>query len=213
MESNAAACRYGIEPETAALVSIDFQVGFTDGSLAVVPDAAVALRNFIGAANYWRSRRGLVYHVRTYFTPDRGPAGGIPALAPDFDSVSNALAEDSPKAAFCAGLVRPEDILVRKTTFSATIGSDLIDQLRSRGIESVVIGGLTTPICVQTTVDGLSMSGFRVMVLEDSCASQPIGSFNAAQAHRAAIERMGYLFAHISNSSDFIGGSTAVADA
>jgi hypothetical protein len=61
---------------------------------------------------------------------------------------------------------------VYKTTFSAVLSSDLVAQLRARGVDTVVTGGLTTPICVQTTVDGLSMTGLKVIVLADACASQ-----------------------------------------
>jgi hypothetical protein len=40
-----------------------------------------------------------------------------------------------------------------------------------------------------------------VCVLEDACASQPIGSLTAEQAHDAAIERMGYLFAAVTTTA------------
>jgi nicotinamidase-related amidase len=52
-----------------------------------------------------------------------------------------------------------------------TVSSDLVAQLRARGVDTVVTGGLTTPICVQTTVDGLSMTGLKVIVLADACAA------------------------------------------
>jgi nicotinamidase-related amidase len=68
----------------------------------------------------------------------------------------------------------------------------------------VVVGGLTTPICVQTTVDGLSMTGVKVIVLTDACASQAIGALSAEQAHEAAIARMAYLFAAIEDTDAFV---------
>jgi nicotinamidase-related amidase len=82
--------------------------------------------------------------------------------------------------------------------------SDLVDQLRARDIDTVVVGGLTTPICVQTTVDGLSMVGLKVIVLADACASQAIGALSAEQAHEAAIQRLAYLFAAVEDTSAFI---------
>jgi len=53
--------------------------------------------------------------------------------------------------------------------------------------------------------DGLSMLGFRVIVLADACASQAIDPLSPQQAHAAAIGRMGYLFAAIEDTSAFIG--------
>jgi hypothetical protein len=84
--------------------------------------------------------------------------------------------------------------LVAKTTFSAVAGSDLLAQLRARNFDTAMVAGLTTPICVQTTVDGLSMGGVKVVLLEDACASQAIGRFSAEEAHQAAVDRMGYAF-------------------
>jgi nicotinamidase-related amidase len=71
--------------------------------------------------------------------------------------------------------------------------------------DTVVVGGLTTPICVQTTVDALSMTGFKVIVLADACASQAIGTLSAEQAHAAAIQRMAYLFAAVEDTEEFVG--------
>ena len=65
-------------------------------------------------------------------------------------------------------------------------------------------GGLTTPICVQTTVDGLSMTGLKVIVLADACASQAIGTLSAEAAHAAAIQRMAYLFAAVEDTDAFV---------
>jgi biuret amidohydrolase len=84
------------------------------------------------------------------------------------------------------------------------LSSDLVDQLRARDIDTVVVGGLTTPICVQTTVDGLSMVGLKVIVLADACASQAIGALSAEQAHEAAIQRMAYLFAAVEDTDAFV---------
>jgi hypothetical protein len=53
------------------------------------------------------------------------------------------------------------------------------------------------------------MSGIKVVLLEDACASQAIGQFSAEQAHLAAIERMGYLFAQIETTAGFIASAKA----
>jgi len=110
-------------------------------------------------------------------------------------------------------LIADGDLVVYKTTFSAVLSSDLPAQLRARGADTVVVGGLTTPICVQTTVDGLSMTGFKVIVLADACASQAIGALSAEQAHTAAIQRMAYLFAAVEDTDAFVGKVRALEPA
>lgn len=199
---------YPIDPATTALVSVDIQVGFGRDSWVAVPHADAAVRNFIHAAQAWRGIGGTVIHVHTFYTPEHGPTGRMADFAPD---VASALAKDSPSTAFYDGVVQDGDILVRKTSFGAVISSDLLAQLQSRNLDTAIVGGLTTPICVQTTVDGLSMSGIKVVLLEDACASQAIGQFSAEQAHLAAIERMRYLFAQIETTAGFIASAKAAA--
>jgi nicotinamidase-related amidase len=199
---------YPIDPATTALISVDFQVGFGRNSWVSVPHADAAVRNFTDAARAWRQVRGTVIHVHLSYTRERGPTGRIIDFAPD---VASALAKDSPSAAFYDGVVEKGDILVCKTSFGAVISSDLLAQLRSRNLDTAVVGGLTTPICVQTTVDGLSMSGIKVVLLEDACASQAMGRLSAEQAHGAAIARMGYAFAQIETTAAFIANVKAIS--
>jgi nicotinamidase-related amidase len=199
---------YPIAPATTALVSVDLQVGFGRDSWEAVPQAEAAVRNFIRAAQAWREVGGTVIHVHTFYTPERGPTGRMTDFASD---IANALAKDAPATAFYDGVVQETDILVCKTCFGAVISSDLLAQLQSRKLDTAVVGGLTTPICVQTTVDGLSMSGIKVVLLEDACASQAIGRFSAEQAHQAAVDRMGYVFAQIETTAGFIANAKAMA--
>jgi nicotinamidase-related amidase len=196
---------YAIDPMTTSLVSVDFQVGF--GRWVSVPHAGAAVRNFIEAVQAWREVGGTIIHVHTLYTPERGPTGRITDFVPD---VASALAKESLYAAFYDGVVKEGDILVCKTTYGAVISSDLLTQLRSRNLDTAVVGGLTTPICVQTTVDGLSMSGIKIVLLEDACASQAMGGLSAEQAHQAAIDRMGYAFAQIETTAGFVAKAKAL---
>lgn len=199
---------YPVDPATTALVSVDMQLGFGRDSWEAVPNADAAVRNFIGAARVWREIGGTVIHVYIAYTSDCPPTGRMTDFVSD---VAAALAKDSPATAFYEGLLQDGDVLVRKTCFSAVISSDLLVQLASRNFDTAVVGGLTTPICVQTTVDGLSMSGIKVVLLEDACASQAIGRFSAEQSHLAAVDRMGYLFAQVESAASFIACAKAAA--
>lgn len=192
---------YPVAPGTTVLLSIDCQVGFGAGSWEQVPHADAAVENFRTASRAWRECGGAVVHVQTVYTPERGPSGRITDFEP---GVADALAEGTRAAEAYPDLVLDGDLVVYKTTFSAVLSSDLVDQLRVRDIDTVVVGGLTTPICVQTTVDGLSMVGLKVILLADACASQAIGSLSAEQAHAAAIQRMAYLFAAVEDTDAFV---------
>jgi nicotinamidase-related amidase len=192
---------YPVAPGTTVLLTIDCQFGFGAGSWEQVPHADAAVENLRRAGLVWRECGGAVVHVQTAYTPERPPSGRITDFEP---GIAEALAAGTRAAEAYPDLVLDGDLVVYKTTFSAVLSSDLVGRLRARGVDTVVVGGLTTPICVQTTVDGLSMTGLKVIVLADACASQAIGTLSAEQAHAAAIARMAYLFAAVEDTDAFV---------
>jgi nicotinamidase-related amidase len=192
---------YPVAPGTTVLLTVDCQFGFGAGSWEQVPHADAAVENLRRAGLVWRECGGAVVHVQTAYTPERPPSGRITDFEP---GIAEALAAGTRAAEAYPDLVLDGDLVVYKTTFSAVLSSDLVGQLRARGVDTVVVGGLTTPICVQTTVDGLSMTGLKVIVLADACASQAIGTLPAEQAHAAAIARMAYLFAAVEDTDAFV---------
>ena len=93
--------------------------------------------------------------------------------------------------------------MLRKTGFCAVTAGNLLAVLAEHGWDTVVMGGLTTPICVGTTSDALSMAGVKVVILEDACASQTFDGFSAQQAHAFAIARFRYLFGQTMTTQQF----------
>lgn len=65
------------------------------------------------------------------------------------------------------------------------------------------MGGLTTPICVGTTSDDLSMASLKVVILEDACASQTFAGFSAQDAHAFALARFRYQFGEMMTTKEF----------
>ena len=68
---------------------------------------------------------------------------------------------------------QPQDgeTLVCKQTNSAFVGTGLEQDLRQRGIERLVVAGLTTEHCVSTTVRSAADLGFDVILVTDACAA------------------------------------------
>lgn len=189
---------YKAIPGSTALLTVDYQIAF--GELEPVPDARAALDAYGTLATAWRQVGGRVIHLYTEFeTP--AEAGLLVDFAP---GVVDALAVGSPQARFFDGVVQAGDLCVRKTRFSGVLGSDILAVLNDGGFGSVIVCGLTTPICVQTTVDALQMSGIRVILAEDACASQAMGDISAQDAHRVAVERMRYVMARVAGVDDLI---------
>ena len=61
--------------------------------------------------------------------------------------------------------------MIDKPGKGAFYATDLEPMLRNRGIEALLVAGVTTEVCVHTTVREANDRGFRCVVLGDACAS------------------------------------------
>ena len=64
-----------------------------------------------------------------------------------------------------------DDILIWKERYSAFIGTDLENILRQRGIDTLVVCGITTECCVDSTVRDAFQKDFSVFIVRDACAA------------------------------------------
>jgi ureidoacrylate peracid hydrolase len=101
-----------------------------------------------------------------------------------------ALRAGTPDAALCAE-VAPEDIVIDKPRWSALYATPLEALMRGLGTVRVVVGGVTTSMCVESTVRDLAQRDIAVMVPAEAC-----GDFDAAR-HAASLEAMAFGFAEV----------------
>jgi nicotinamidase-related amidase len=65
----------------------------------------------------------------------------------------------------------PDEPVLDKPGKGAFYGTDLELMLRNRGIENLLVCGVTTEVCVHTTVREANDRGYRCIVLGDCCGS------------------------------------------
>jgi nicotinamidase-related amidase len=63
------------------------------------------------------------------------------------------------------------EAVVNKTTFGSFASTGLDGMLRNLGIETLVIGGVVTNRCVETTARGATDRGYRVILVDDGTAT------------------------------------------
>lgn len=90
---------------------------------------------------------------------------------------------------------RPGEILITKTRYSAFEGTDLDAQLRSRGALTLVLCGIQTHLCVETTARHAFMKEFQTVVVGDACAAK------SDAYHEAALLNLSHGFALIESTS------------
>ena len=64
--------------------------------------------------------------------------------------------------------VRPGDPVIRKTTCDAFYGTNLETELRSRGINTLLLMGYATDFCVDATLRSAASKDFAVIVVADA---------------------------------------------
>jgi len=77
--------------------------------------------------------------------------------------------------------VRPEDLRVRKTTCDSFQKTQLQETLQSRGVDRLVVCGLQTDFCVDTTVRRALGLGYPVTLVADAHSTVANGVITAAQ--------------------------------
>ncbi len=133
-------------PARMALINVDMQNVFVDET----PDGLVVLDRINRLATVCREPGGLVIHVRHVLLPDSSNAGIFGELVPE--AKAGARSPESEEAAWHKRLVmEPGDIRLGKPHYGAFHGTDLEVLLRSRGIDSVIITGIRSNICCDTT--------------------------------------------------------------
>ncbi len=182
----------------AALLLVDLQRAFcsTDGSVArqgrdVSPCLAAARRAFtlLPAA---RAAGLPVVWTRMSYRPDYADGGLlVHELRPALKALG-ALREGSPDAALLPEAdVHPEDFLIPKQRYSAFVGTPLESILRGRDVDTLLVAGVTTSMCVESTVRDAAQRDYRCFVVADAC-----GDF-AADRHAASLEAMAFGFAEL----------------
>jgi nicotinamidase-related amidase len=217
-----------LSPASAALLLIDFQndfcaaegaTGRTGASLQMISAAVCQTRELLKSA---REKGVFVVHVRaeygrswrSFSSPYRFPVEGRrePAVwtgsAAD-SSTDRGFEEDETEvcrigtwgAEFVEGL-RPEpgEAVITKHRFGAFAGTGLDQLLRARALSNLVVAGVTTNCCVETTAREAVMREFSLIVAKDCVGVKD----HLADLHWATLEALGTYFGLVRPSSDIL---------
>jgi nicotinamidase-related amidase len=174
-----------LDPRTTALVLIDLQNGVLGRRLAPITADELVERGK-ALARRFRDAGATVVLVNAK-PPLAGPERQVdePSALPKV--LPAGFADLAP------GLAEPGDILITKTTWGAFFCTDLDSELKTRGVTTIVLGGVATHIGVESTARQAWDLGYALVIARDVTTS--LGQ----EPHEAT---MRYIFPRIARITD-----------
>jgi biuret amidohydrolase len=176
---------YTFDPAHVALVIIDMQRDFIEpgGFGAALGNDVSRLTPIIPAVSKLLSafrELGLtLIHTKECHRPDLSdcpPAkrsrGRCALRIGDGGPMGRILIDGEPGSDFVAALrPRPGEVIIAKPGKGSFYATRLQEELRSRGITHLLVTGVTTEVCVQTTMREANDRGYECLLVEDATES------------------------------------------
>jgi nicotinamidase-related amidase len=165
-----------LDPATTALVLIDLQQGIVAMEGAPHSTRQVVQQCAELARKFRKAGAGVVY-VRVDVANFVKLDVDRPSRDPNAPPPPAAAMELMPEAG-----KEEQDLLITKRHWSALIGTELEWELRSRGVQTIVLGGVATNFGVESTARDAAGLGFDVVFVEEAMTSVSV------EAHRFAVD-------------------------
>lgn len=111
--------------------------------------------------------------------------------------------------------IGPEDHLIRKPRYSAFFGTDLDTVLRNLGAEVLIVTGVATNVCCESTTRDGFFRDYKVIFVSDATATVPLpdigyGSYSAEDVQAFTLTAIATFFAEVASVDDVIDRVQAV---
>jgi len=164
---------------TPALLIIDVQKAIDDPIWGPDRNNRDAEQNIARLLTHWRGQQWPIFHIRHASVE---PNSSYRPAGPGFAFKDEVVPHDG-------------ETIITKSTNSAFIATTLESELRSRGIDTVVITGVITNNSVEATVRMSGNLGFRTCVVADATATFPRRDFagtlrTAEEVHAMSLANM-----------------------
>lgn len=168
-----------IPPASTALIIIDMQSGYLDAAYGSI--ALASARDIVPSVNRLaealRGAGGCIVWVKSRFASDASASGLSYAVSVETLKRFQTLFSEGHEAySIWPELIKPDGDfeITKKNSFAAFYGSDgtLDELLEKRGVNTILIAGLQTSICCETTAREASVRGLKTIMVSDANAGR-----------------------------------------
>lgn len=131
-----------------ALLLIDIQDFYFPGGRSPLVEPEKAAQNAAKLLDWFRKEKLPVIHVRH----NSEPGGKINDIVKPL----------------------PDEKIFSKDAVNCFVGTNLLDYLKSSGIDTLVICGMQTHMCVEAATRAASDYGFKCILIHDACATKDL---------------------------------------
>lgn len=176
-----------------ALILIDIQNDYFKGGKNELYKAEEAAEKAKKILDYYRKNNWNIYHVR-HISLQKGATFFLPESIGS--EIHNSVAPLS-----------GEKIIIKHAP-NAFYQTNLINELENKNMQKLVICGMMSHMCIDTTVRAARDYGFSVTLLDDACAAKGLiwnnTVISAQTVHDTMMASLAGTFANILKTDDFL---------
>jgi len=205
-----------IDSTKTALIVVDMQNDFVaPGAPLETPAGRTMLPNLKRAIGFCREQGIPVIYTAHAHRRDGCDMGRFADLWPPIRTRTG-LVDGEPGIEIYPEIApQADEIVIKKHRYSAFYGTDLEIILRGRGVETVIITGVTTENCCHATARDALFRDYKVVFLSDATATFDYpdvgqGSMSADEVHHATLIILSVSTAHVMTTDEFIARTVSV---
>ncbi len=176
-----------------ALILIDIQNDYFAGGRFELNQPVAAAQNAKRALAYFRKKGLPIFHVQHI---------NINTAAPFFIADTEGVNINTLVSPF------PREMIVIKNTPDSFFNTDLLQLLEELAIKQLVICGMMSHMCVDTTVRSAKRLGFEIELLSDACTTRDLlwenAPIPAELVHTTFMAALQNTFADVKRTETFI---------